>query len=164
MNFQRNDLEAFGFEGFVKISHLKTNGCDIVPKQMGVYIVVNENPQKFNYLKKSIGGYFKDKDPTVSILELKNNWVDNAYVVYIGKAGGVTSNATLFKRINQYIQFGKGKKIGHRGGRYIWQLKDSDNLLFAWKPLIDEDPRFIELSLINEFTKRYNKMPFANLI
>lgn len=70
------------------------------------------------FLSHGTGGFFKGKDPNVSITELETNWVENTCVVYIGKAG-----TTLQKRLNQYLKFGNGQNIGHWGGRYIWQIK-----------------------------------------
>ncbi|MBW8002734.1 MAG: hypothetical protein FVQ80_12050 [Planctomycetes bacterium] len=163
MDFRRAGLEEYGFEGFVGISYLKENGCGDIPKEMGVYVVIRESSDNVCFLEESIGGHFKGKNPTVSISELEDNWIDGAYVINIGKAGGTDIKATLFSRINQYIKFGKGKNIGHRGGRYIWQLKDSDELLIAWKPLDDEEPEDVESELINDFRKQYGERPFANL-
>jgi hypothetical protein len=163
MDFQRTGLEEYGFEGFIDISYFKENGCGDIPKDMGVYVVIRESLNDVCFLKESIGGHFKGKNPTVSIAELEDNWIDGTYVVNIGKAGGTGINATLHSRINQYIKFGKGKNIGHRGGRYIWQLKGSDELLIAWKPLVDKEPDEVETELINDFRKQYGKRPFANL-
>jgi len=163
VEFQEIDLRGHGFEGFVKISYLKANGCDVIPKEKGVYIVAKEDSEAIDYLERSIGGHFKGKDPTVSISELKANWVDGAYVIYIGKAGGAESNATLLSRIDQLIEFGKGKDIGHSGGRYIWQLKDADELVLAWKRLPSNDPEQEETELIRDFRNQYGKRPFANL-
>ena len=61
------------------------------------------------------------------------------------------------------MNFGKGKKIGHWGGRYIWQIKDIDEYLICWKVLLDEDPRNIEIKLLEAFRQKYNGLPFANL-
>ena len=163
MNFQKTDLEEYGFKGFLKISYLKENGCRDIPEEMGVYIVARESSDKVCFLEESIGGHFKGKNPTVSISKLQDNWIDGAYVINIGKAGGTGIKATLFSRIDQYIKFGDGKNIGHRGGRYIWQLEDSDELLIAWKSLDNEEPEVVETELINDFRKQYGKRPFANL-
>jgi hypothetical protein len=164
MNFQKADLKEYGFDGFVTISYLKARGCNMIPRDKGVYVVVKEDSRPADFLKVSIGGHFKDQDPTVEISELQTKWVDGASVVYIGKAGGIKSNATLFSRIGQFIKFGEGKKIGHWGGRYIWQLKDSDKLVLAWKSLSDKDPETEETNLIAEFRNQYGKRPFANLL
>jgi hypothetical protein len=77
----------------------------------------------------SPGGHFKEKDPTVTIPELQANWVADSSVIYIGKADAAR------KRLMQFAKFGAGQKIGHWGGRYIWQLADSNDQLVAWHPI-----------------------------
>ncbi len=94
---------------------------------------------------------------------LKSNWIENTVVVYIGKAGASGKDATLRIRLKQYFSFGKGNNIGHYGGRLIWQLKNSKDLLVAWKPLTEEEPRTVEANLIQDFVSQYSKRPFANL-
>jgi hypothetical protein len=163
MGFSKESLVDFGFKGFVDIAKLKTTSCNTIPQEKGVYVILRESTGKPVFLKESIGGHFKEQNPTVSEEELKNNWVENTIVVYIGKAGGTNSNATLFSRLRQYIHFGQGKPVGHWGGRYIWQLKDSDNLIIAWKPLNKEEPEEVETQLMQEFRNIYRKRPFANL-
>ena len=60
------------------------------------------------------------------------------------------------------MRFGSGKNVGHYGGRYIWQLADSDDLVVCWKCV--EDSRRVEAAMIAEFKKNHNgKRPFANL-
>lgn len=163
LNYGIGDLQQFGFSGFVRIGLLKTTGYAVIPKRPGVYVVVRDSCSPPLFLSVSIGGHFKGKDPTVTVGELTKNWVDGTPVVYIGKAGGGTSSATLYSRLRQYLEFGKGRDIGHWGGRYIWQLTDSDDLLLAWKPLVVEDAREVERALIQKFEMRYGKVPFANL-
>ena len=99
----------------------------------------------------------------MAIQELKSNWVDKTIVVYIGKAGSDTSSATLKSRLKQYFCFGQGKNIGHWGGRLIWQLASSNNLVVCWKSLSSEDPRIFEGKLIKDFVTQYGNRPFANL-
>jgi hypothetical protein len=129
----------------------------MIPNQNGVYLVLNLDG-KPNFLEKGTGGYFKGKEPNVSENELQSNWVEDTIVVYIGKA------TDLQKRLRQYFRFGQGKDVGHYGGRYIWQLKNSKNLIVCWKALFDEDSRQVESDLIQEFAAEYGERPFANLV
>ncbi|MFV0226042.1 hypothetical protein OBJ96_13220 [Empedobacter falsenii] len=142
MNFNSiDDIKKAGFTGFKKMSELFIDSSSI-PKSKGIYLVLN---------------------PNVSIDELKANWVDNSLVVYIGKAGSETSKATLNSRLKQYFGFGQGKNIGHWGGRLIWQLKNSSDLIVCWKSLPNDDPRTLESQLIKKFIDKFSKRPFANL-
>ena len=102
------------------------------------------------------GGYFKGKNPNVTLSELNANWVENTKVVYIGKA------TSLKPRLKQYFSFGQGKNVGHYGGRFIWQLRYSKELIVCWKSL-STDPREYEADLIKQFVELFGKRPFANL-
>ena len=137
MNF--NDIEEIkkaGFTGFKKMSDLFLDSS-MLPDKNGVYLVLNSDTKPGEFLKVGTGGHFKGKNPNVSIAELKANWVDNTKVVYIGKA------TSLKSRLQQYFGFGQGKNIGHYGGRLIWQLKYSRDLVVCWKALTT-DPREYE--------------------
>lgn len=157
-----DDIKKAGFTGFKKMSELFIDSSSI-PKIKGVYLVLNPNFKKAEYLQIGTGGHFKGKNPNVTLDELKSNWVDNSLVVYIGKAGSETSNATLHSRLKQYFGFGQGKNIGHWGGRLIWQLKNSADLIVCWKSLPNDDPRTFENQLIRKFVSEFSKRPFANL-
>ena len=155
-------IKAAGFTGFKPISKLWKEHSAI-PDERGVYLIINPKCELKKFLTKGVGGFFKQKDPNVSQEELSKNWVENSFVVYIGQAGGNDSAATLRKRLKQYLDFGKGKPVGHYGGRLIWQIQHHPELLIAWKVLKIDDPKIIERELINAFVKYYGKMPFANL-
>lgn len=146
-----------GFEGFVSVKDLKEDfKSGGIPEAEGVYHVLRLKETEPEFLKKGSGGYHKGKEPNVSIDELQQNWIDAESVVYIGKA------KELYKRIQQYIKFGSGKNVGHFGGRYIWQLADSNDLVVCWKCV--NDSRSVEAVMITDFKENHNgKRPFANL-
>lgn len=155
-------LKLNGFEGFLEISYLNQN-IDSIPREKGVYFVICAGKDQ-DFLPCGTGGHFKGRNPNVQVDMLRNKWIDESMVLYIGKAGGSGSNATLRSRLRQYLLFGQGRNIGHWGGRYIWQLKNAENLLICWKTLPSDDPREIEIQLLNQFLNLYSKLPFANLI
>ena len=163
MNFNNiDDIKKAGFVGFKTMQELFVDSSQL-PAIKGVYLVLNLDKKIPSYLQIGTGGHFKGKNPNVSIQELKNNWVDKTIIVYIGKAGSDTSSATLKSRLRQYFGFGQGKNIGHWGGRLIWQLASSKNLVVCWKPLPNEDPRAFEGQLIKDFVTQFGNRPFANL-
>lgn len=140
-----------------------------LPESQGIYFVIypHEWPEDL-FLPRGTGGYFKGKDPNVSIEELWSNWVEEADILYIGKAGGIRNNgniikSTLRKRIIALLQFGNGKNVGHWGGRYLWQHENSPDFRVYWYTCTDENSICLEEKLIKDFQKMYNKKPYANL-
>jgi len=150
-----DEIKNAGFKGFKKMSELFLDNS-MLPDTNGVYLVLNIDNRPGEFLTVGSGGRFKDKDPNISLADLKSNWVDNTKVVYIGKA------TSLRTRLRQYFGFGQGKNIGHYGGRLIWQIKYSKDLVVCWKSLTT-NPREFEADLIQEFVKTYGCRPFANL-
>ena len=163
MNFNSiTEIKKSGFSGFKKVSELWLDkSC--IPKCKGVYLVVNLNVNTTEFINPGVGGFFKGKDPNVSIEALNTNHIDNSQVIYIGKAGSPTGQATLNSRLGQYLRFGQTKNVGHWGGRLIWQIKKHSDLVFCWKETPNDDPREIEKQLLSLFVNQYDNRPFANL-
>lgn len=69
-----DDLKAAGFEGFIPVAQLQTDSTAI-PRTAGVYMVVYTGENMSEFLSRGTGGFFKGKDPNVSITELETNWV-----------------------------------------------------------------------------------------
>ena len=162
MNFGSIDvIRQSGFEGFLTISALQTSRCCEVPPMPGVYLILRSNMALPDFLSESVGGHFKGKNPMVAVGELQSRWVEDAIVLNIGKAG--PGKANLRSRLNRYIRSGQGKRSGHSGGIYIWQLAHSDNLLVCWKVTPNDVPRKVEKVLIEKFETVYGRLPFANL-
>lgn len=158
-----DSIRAGGFTGFMTVAHLRDTRLKEVPDLPGVYMVLAEPYLVPKFLPVSVGGHFKGRDPTVPIAELEANWVAGAIVLNIGKAGGSGTSATLRKRLRQYLSFGSGKPAAHRGGRYIWQLESSDQLVLCWLTTLKDEPRDVEARLIASFRQTYGKRPLANL-
>lgn len=153
MNWCRDTLVRRGFTGFVPFAELPSSD---VPAGPGVYVVLRPALVEPAWVETSPAGWFKDRDPSVSVEELRSAWVPGAEVIYIGKAGN------LRRRLSEYRRHGAGQRVGHWGGRYIWQLADSDLLLVAWQLTADLDPANVESRLIAEFVTGYGQRPFAN--
>lgn len=151
------------FTGFQTVAHYREN-LHQIPKEAGVYILLRSGSEKPSFLAVGSGGRFKDREPNVPLTELAVNWVEEASVVYIGKAGSTSGSATLRSRIDQLLKFGAGMKIGHWGGRLLWQLADHESLVLAWKEIQGTEPKEVESEMISEFKNYYGKRPFANLL
>jgi hypothetical protein len=159
-SFRRPDLEATGFVGWRTWDAFRTSSSD-VPDGPGVYVVLRESTRPPKFLTVNPGGHYKGDDPTVPVATLKDAWVPGAHVLNIGKAN------TLRSRLRTYARYGGGaSKAAHRGGRYIWQLADSNQLLVAWHPISwGETAREYESRLLAHFkTLHAGRRPFANLV
>jgi len=159
------DLETKGFGGFCNVAALRTNSFSSIPSAPGVYAAIREKTkQPVKFLARSPAGWFKGKDPTQRVIDLRNRWIDEAEVIYIGKAGGPATgpDRTLKARIGEFVCFGAGIPCAHWGGRAVWQLVGSDGLVIAW--METAEPRSLEKRLIEEFKEANDgKRPFANM-
>jgi len=163
-HFKKDAVQRRGFAGFVTMESLRQpKALDGMPRLSGVYLVlrIDERPPRFR--AESASGHFKRRNPTVPASTLKRKWVDDTDVLYIRKAGGARSKATLRSRVRQYLRFGAGQPVGHWGGRYVWQLHDAEELLLCWKTTIGAEAREVERQLLEEFKSVFGKLPFANL-
>jgi hypothetical protein len=157
-DWTREALEARGFEGWIPWSHCPLRLDAIDRAAGGVYVVVLAEPVEPVYLDRSPAGRFRG-DPTVGPAELEANWVPLAQVVYIGKA----NHGRLQTRLREFVDFGRGGKRRHRGGRLIWQLNISEELLVAWRVLPRSVvPKAEEDHMIDDFKRTFGKRPFAN--
>jgi hypothetical protein len=158
-SFSRHDLEAAGFVGWRTWDELRRTGLSEVPAAAASYVVYRPSGLGVQFRARTPGGHFKGEDPTVPTGRLTSKWVSAAHVVYIGKA----DQARL--RLTQFARFGAGERVGHWGGRYIWQLVDSAELLVAWHPISwSESAREYEKRLLEAFARLHGgARPFANL-
>ena len=155
-------LKANHFKGFISIKEL-WNNQDNIPKTMGIYFILNPNLNNIKFMDNGVGGFFRNQDPNVSIDVLAQEFVPNSLVIYIGKAGSENNISTIHSRVKLYLKFGQGKKVGHWGGRLIWQLENYKDLLVCWKTIENKEPREIESNLILEYREEFGRLPFANL-
>jgi hypothetical protein len=156
-------LEREGFQGFRTVARLRESHCLEVPVARGVYVVVREASERPEFLARSVGGRFRGQDPTVPVETLEAKWVDGAAVLYVGRARGPGVRSLLRQRVKRMIRFGQGRVVGHRGGRYVWQLRDHAALRFAWYATGEDDPARVEAALLERFALRHGALPFANL-
>ena len=133
------------------------------PGDIGVYLILRVKEDDPAFMERSTGGYFKGRDPNVATEVLSSHWVPGTPVVYIGKAGAPGKAATLRSRLRQFLSFGAGRNLGHWGGRLIWHLPDTDDLLVCWKRTPSLVPLVVEKQMIQAFVDSFGSRPFANL-
>jgi hypothetical protein len=158
-SFSRADLHRAGFVGWQSWDDLRADDLASVPDSRSAYLIYRAAADPPVFLETSPAGRFKGKNPTAPVETLRDHWVTEEHVVYIGKA-----NRTR-RRLRQYARFGDGEPVGHWGGRYIWQLADVDTLLVAWHPITwTEAARDYERRLLAHFgVMTDGRRPFANL-
>lgn len=162
LSFDVEGLREAGFEGFESVATLRRTRLGSVPNKSGVYAIVRDRLLTPQFLSTSTGGWFKGLDPSDRIDILENKWVKDATVVYIGKAGSAAGAATLRSRLKELLDFGAGGPVGHRGGRFLWHLEDSEDLLVCWR--LSAQPRADERQLLAGFRRVHGALPYANLI
>lgn len=123
-----------------------------------MYVVYYSGSTPPVYLKRNPAGTFRG-DPSVLREALDANWVTGARIVYIGKA----NHGRLRTRLMEFIDFGRGGKRRHWGGRLVWQLALPEELVVAWRVVPREIvPSNVESQMIAAFRADWGKAPFAN--
>lgn len=158
-HFARASLEAVGYVGWQTWEQLRSTQLTDVPRTPGCYVVYRRDTDIPAFLPANPGGRFKGKDPTIPLERMAAGRVPGANVVYVGKADDLRT------RLKAYARFGAGDPVAHWGGRLIWQLADSDELLVAWCPITTTQPaRDHEKILPARFAERHGgRRPLANL-
>ncbi len=157
-------LSSIGFTGFATVEQLRCGQLRQVPNGPGVYAVVVPDGYVPDFQLSNPGGQIRGRDPTVSVETLKRNWVNTSRIIYFGKAGGYSTSRGLNTRIGELLKFGEGRRVAHRGGRYLWQLSESQDFLIGWLTLRGLEPRKFERSLLQLFVNLHGRLPFANLM
>jgi hypothetical protein len=131
---------------------------DTAPGCPGAYVVVRCDDTRPRFLSESKGGHWKNKDPKASREELKKKWVEGTDLLYIGKA-----DRSLRERISCLVRFSNGRRCGHWGGRYLWQVGGCEQFSIMYKETPGEPASCAEKALLREFVSTFGKLPFANL-
>lgn len=152
-------LDLTGFSPGLSIETLQRTNCAAVPSVRGVYVVLRPSRKEPTFLEKSVGGWCNGEDPSYSQTILRESWLSESTILYIGK-GDKTEG--LRRRLREYVKFGQGKKCPHQGGRLIWHLQDNRGLFVRWTATPGEDPRAVECRMIDAFKAKYGRRPFAN--
>lgn len=157
VEWNRSGFERLGFVGWKPFGALELRD---LPPRHGVYVVVREPGPRPEFLIDSVGGPHKRKALTVDVDVLEKAWRDDAEVVYVGKAG---SRLGLQERLWAYAKQGRGRSAGHAGGRFVWQLPASYELLVGWREINGVDVGDVEEALLALHIEEFRRRPFANM-
>jgi len=152
-------IDLIGFSDGATVSDLHRDRFGDVPLGCGVYVLVRGVTTQPKFRRSSEAGWFKNLDPSYPAANVRDAWVPNARIVYVGKAAGARG---LRQRVRQLVDFGFGKPIGHRGGRMLWHLPDYEKLLLRWRKCSRSQADSLETRLIGQFKELHGKRPFAN--
>jgi hypothetical protein len=150
--WDQTGLEAVGFRGFLPFAQLTSA---VVPADRGIYAVLRPSGTDPTFLPASPAGWPKGRDPSYPLDELRRKWIATTPLVYVGKAnpaGGLWGRLRPFARMAS----------NHSGGRSIWQLEDSAELLVCWIATPGENPGDVETRYLHAFESAHGGVPFAN--
>lgn len=155
VEFTRHGLGAAGFNGFLSVAALHQSRCQEVPGRPGVYVVLRDDVKAVRFLETSCGGHYNGREPSVARALLEGRWLTDTPVLYLGMT------TSLRRRVQQLVQFGAGEPVRHWGGRYLWQVADSQEFVVAWRAVAA--PIAQKRALLAKFAARYGQLPFANI-
>jgi hypothetical protein len=152
------EIGGLQMQGFESCASLLAGGLMSVSREPGIYAVTWDAVEEPRFLDASRGGHFKGVDPTVAVEVLRSAWIDDEAVLYIGKAN------VLQRRIRELCAYAAGRPVGHRAGRYLWQVDQSDEFLVSWCATPDQNARDIEIELLRDFAANHGgRLPYANI-
>ncbi len=130
------------------------------PLGKGIYLVIWNRKNRPEFRDQGTWKGFKRLHVSTDVLKAK--WVKNALIIYVG-ANEEDKKGNLKDRIEQLIDFGSGNGTTHRGGRYMWQIKNAKDLKICWKTVADDKQEDEKKKMLAEFKRTHGKLPFANL-
>ena len=137
------------------LEELHRTKCSSLPCQPGIYRVLAPEKLPISFIEGSDN--LRAKGYPAAILEQKYGQCTDKTVLYIGKANG---RGGLRQRVLQYVKYGWGTAVNHKGGRAIWQVKDYPLLLLEYEVCENCEQR--EHELLAAYKKENGTYPLAN--
>lgn len=147
--------QSFGTGVATTLETLYRSSCQGIPDVPGVYWVLTPEgfPIRFEPTSPNPAAPFY----SVDLLAQKYASCKDKQVLYIGKASGKKG---LRQRLKQYMKYGWGETVNHKGGRAIWQIQNAGMLLLAYEPCSDCVAR--EHQLLHDYRTANGCYPLAN--
>ena len=137
------------------LEELHRTKCRALPCQPGVYRVLVPEKLPISFTENSNNSCAKSYP--AAVLEQKYAQCTDKTVLYIGKASG---RGGLRQRVLQYVKYGWGTAVNHKGGRAIWQVKDYPLLLLEYEVCENCEQR--EHELLAAYKRKNGVYPLAN--
>jgi len=98
---------------------------------------------------------------------LRERWIDDVELVYIGCAGATASSRSLHGRADDLLRHGGGGITAsgpHKGGERLWQCLGWEVFKLAWKTTGPfPQPHTLEVAIGERFIRLTGQLPFANV-
>lgn len=133
-------------------SDIQNKNYNYIPKQSGVYRVLNLDDTPITFLPNSNTNF---SCYSVKKLQDKYSKTKSSGVLYIGKG------INLYKRIKQYIQYGLNLAHNHKGGRSIFQIQNYNQLYIEIIPC--NNCECTEKNMLLGFKDIFGELPVANM-
>lgn len=129
--------------------------CNTLPCQPGIYRVLVPEKVPVTFIESPHNS--SAESYPAALLEQKYDLCADKSVLYIGKANG---RGGLRQRVRQYIKYGWGAAVNHKGGRAVWQVENFPILLLDYEVCEDCEQR--EHELLAAFKRENGVYPLAN--
>lgn len=131
-----------------------------IPKKNGIYIIEVPEDFKIEFLNVTTGctewrGKAVKLYKPDSLMKIFRR--GDRKTLYIGKMEQKNPSS---HRLKNYIKWGMGKKVSHKGGYPLWQIKDNENLCAYW--LACDNATSFESELLKIYFSDYGVYPLAN--
>jgi hypothetical protein len=162
----RQEFHAHGFAGFTPLKlAVRTRGLtdpDRLLDACGVYAIF----APLNWSPRWRSGRLTNVITPWPVERLRDRWVEDVELVYIGCAGRTKSSRILRKRLEDLLKHGAGSITSsgpHKGGERIWQCVGWEKFTLAWRPTGPyPEPHNLEVAIGNRFVELTGSYPFAN--
>ena len=158
LDSRRGLIEA-GFQGFAKLVFLQEAFHKQVPKVAGLFAIVRESDSPPEFLELPQARALPPNAWRVDTEHLRNRWVPDSSVLYLGAAGPDHRDHSLRDAISRldWPSIHQTSALTHHG-QLIWYLRGSQELEAAWCT----EPSLSLEEALAAFAESHGRVPFGN--
>lgn len=164
-----SEFARAGFEGFIRLAEAVANPGTILgdasydvdsPGVYAVFAPLDWNPLFETGPRENVINPWAEE-------RLRERWIPDVELIYIGCAGRTESSRTLRARLGDLLRHGAGRVSmsgPHKGGERMWQCVGWQEFTLAWRacgPCPEPHDREVAIGL--EFVELAGALPFANV-